>query len=304
MEPEVYGRVTTEGHDLGTEFFQGSNDSQEEFVFFVEKGFVKPSESVTVIGHFDEKYSHHAERVLCFVFGDVAVPGERLSGSAYKAVLLPNLPGPINFYVSFDGIIPISQLMELELSSKTVKSAVDLDLEQRLARMLVPREEDGDDLCAKLLQCDSLNTHSEIILRKYLKDWVFEGYRRGKPFDIHGLGVTHLCASLGYTWAIALYRRIYFGVDYRDLNGWTALHWAAFHGRQGATTLLLIHGANPSLLTKPNAEHPWERTAASIAFERGHNDLAAYLVDIMDNPKKIVRLSTVRPKLVGIQRSY
>ncbi|KAI3924952.1 hypothetical protein MKW98_002861 [Papaver atlanticum] len=271
MEPEVYGRVTTEEHDLGIEFFQGSNDSQEEFVFFCRERFCW----VTVIGHFNEKYSHHAERDLCFVFGDVAVPGERLSESAYKAVLLPNLPGPINFYASFDGIIPISQLMELELSSKTVKSVVDLDLEQRLARMLVPREEDGDDLC----------------------------YRRGKPFDIHGLGVMHLCASLGYTWAIALYRMISFGVDYRDLNGWTALHWAAFHGRQGATTLLLIHGANPSLLTKPNAEHPWERTAASIAFERGHNDLAAYLVDIMDNPKKIVRLSTVRAKLEGVSRT-
>ncbi|KAI3951362.1 hypothetical protein MKW92_006396, partial [Papaver armeniacum] len=66
---------------------------------------------------------------------------------------------------------------------------------------------------------------------------------------------------------------------------------------QGATTLLLIHGANPSLLTKSTDEHPFERTAASIASERGHYDLANYLSDIVDNPEKIVRLSTIRAKL-------
>ncbi|KAI3985283.1 hypothetical protein MKX01_033597 [Papaver californicum] len=170
--------------------------------------------------------------------------------------------------------------------------------------MLVRGEKEGDDLCRKLLQCDNVNTHSEIILRKYLKDWVFESYRTYKPFDIHGLAVMHLCACLGYTWAITLYRLIGFGVDYRGLNRWTALH-----GRQGATTLLFFHGANPSLVTKPNAEHPCESTTADIASECGHNDLAAYLTDIMENLEKIVRLSTLRAKLgiykyIGIDMFY
>ncbi|KAI3887607.1 hypothetical protein MKX03_011263 [Papaver bracteatum] len=192
--------------------------------------------------------------------------------------------------------------MKLQIASQTVKSTVDLELEQRLARLLVRGEKDGDHVCRKLEQCDNLNTHSEFILRDHLKDWVFEGYRTCKPFDTHGQAVLHLSACLGYTWAIAICRMTSFGVNYRDRTGWTPLHWAAFYGRQGAATLLLIHGANPSLITKSNAEYPFERTAASIASERGHDDLANYLSDIVDNPEKIVRLSTIRAKLVGVQR--
>ncbi|MCL7043799.1 hypothetical protein MKW94_017008 [Papaver nudicaule] len=286
--------METDGHGLGTEFFKGSDDCREECVFFVEKAFVKPSESVSIIGSFNEKYSHVAGRDLCFVFGDVAVPGERLSESIYTAILLPNLPGWIDFYVSFDCVIPISQIMKLRLSAGTVKSLMDPELERRLAYLLVHTEKEGEDLCRKLQQCENM---TEIILRKYLKDWVFEGYRTCKSFDVLGQGVMHLSACLGYTWAIALYRKIYFGVDYRDMTGWTALHWAAFYGRHGAVTLLLIHGANPSLLTKPTDEKPHGLTAASIASLRGHDQLAAYLADIAANPQKIRRLSTVRAKI-------
>ncbi|MCL7032911.1 hypothetical protein MKW94_020772 [Papaver nudicaule] len=192
--------------------------------------------------------------------------------------------------------------MKLQLSFRNVKSVMDLELEQSLAYLLVHGEKEGEDLCRKLQQCDNMTTHSEIILRKYFKDWVFEGYRTRKPFDIHGQGVVHLSACLGYTWAIALCRMIGLGVDYRDMTGWTALHWAAFYGRQGAATLLLIHGANPSLVTEPTGENPYGRTAASIAFECGYYQLANYLADIAKNPQKIVRLSTVRAKIVGVVR--
>jgi ankyrin repeat protein len=51
--------------------------------------------------------------------------------------------------------------------------------------------------------------------------------------DKDGQGVLHLAAVLGYDWAITPILTAGVNINFRDVNGWTALHWAASCGRLG-----------------------------------------------------------------------
>lgn len=44
-------------------------------------------------------------------------------------------------------------------------------------------------------------------------------------------GVIHIIAGLGYEWALQPILNSGVSVNFRDINGWTALHWAARFGR-------------------------------------------------------------------------
>ncbi|XP_024019984.1 calmodulin-binding transcription activator 5 [Morus notabilis] len=119
-----------------------------------------------------------------------------------------------------------------------------------------------------------------LILRDRLKDWLLERITEGSKstdFDIHGQGVIHLCAILGYTWAIHLFSLSGLSLDFRDKLGWTALHWAAYCGNEKMVGALLTAGAKPNLVTDPTSANPAGYTAGDIAYMRGYEGLAAYL---------------------------
>jgi len=73
----------------------------------------------------------------------------------------------------------------------------------------------------------------EIALKNKLKEWLLERIIVGcksTEYDAQGQGVIHLCAVLGYDWAITLFSWSGLSLDFRDKFGWTALHWAAYYG--------------------------------------------------------------------------
>ncbi|KAL4310776.1 hypothetical protein GQ457_01G021400 [Hibiscus cannabinus] len=120
----------------------------------------------------------------------------------------------------------------------------------------------------------------EIALKNRLKDWLLERIIEGcktTEFDTEGLGVLHLCAILGYTWAIYLFSWSGLSLDFRDKHGWTALHWAAYYGREKMVAVLLSAGAKPNLVTDPTTQNPNGCTAADLASSKGYEGLAAYL---------------------------
>lgn len=45
------------------------------------------------------------------------------------------------------------------------------------------------------------------------------------------LGIIHMVAGLGFEWALNPILSCGVSINFRDINGWTALHWAARFGR-------------------------------------------------------------------------
>ncbi|OAY83213.1 Calmodulin-binding transcription activator 5 [Ananas comosus] len=122
----------------------------------------------------------------------------------------------------------------------------------------------------------------ELVLRNKLQEWLLEKVAEGRrttPCDIQGQGVIHLCAILDYPWAVYLFSLSGFSLDFRDACGWTALHWAAYYGRERMVATLLSAGANPSLVTDPTPDSPGGSTAADLAAKQGYEGLAAYLAE-------------------------
>ncbi|KAG8658888.1 hypothetical protein MANES_03G202200v8 [Manihot esculenta] len=120
----------------------------------------------------------------------------------------------------------------------------------------------------------------ELTLQNMLKEWLLERVVEGRKtteYDAQGQGAIHLCALLGYTWAIHLFSWAGLSLDFRDKHGWTALHWAAYYGREKMVAILLSAGAKPNLVTDPTSEHPGGCTAADLASAKGYDGLAAYL---------------------------
>ncbi|KAM7280432.1 hypothetical protein ACFE04_007566 [Oxalis oulophora] len=120
----------------------------------------------------------------------------------------------------------------------------------------------------------------EITLKNKLKEWLLERIIAGcktTEYDSEGQGAIHLCAILGYTWAVHLFSWSGLSLDFRDKRGWTALHWAAYYGREKMVAVLLAAGAKPNLVSDPTSKYPGGCTAADLAYMNGYDGVAAYL---------------------------
>ncbi|XP_023641062.1 calmodulin-binding transcription activator 6 isoform X2 [Capsella rubella] len=122
----------------------------------------------------------------------------------------------------------------------------------------------------------------ELTLKNRLKEWLVEKVLEGRntlDYDSKGLGVIHLCAILGYTWSIQLFSLSGLSLNFRDKQGWTALHWAAYYGREKMVAALLSAGARPNLVTDPTKDNLGGCMAADLAEQNGYDGLAAYLAE-------------------------
>eukprot|EP00268_Persea_americana_P026976 TRINITY_DN264_c0_g2_i1.p1 TRINITY_DN264_c0_g2~~TRINITY_DN264_c0_g2_i1.p1 ORF type:complete len:1089 (+),score=235.76 TRINITY_DN264_c0_g2_i1:231-3497(+) len=127
----------------------------------------------------------------------------------------------------------------------------------------------------------------ELLLQKILKEklhaWllhkVAEDGKGPNVLDKEGQGVLHLAAALGYDWAIAPTIAAGVNINFRDVDGWTALHWAAFCGREHTVVALVSLGGAPGALTHPTLKFPSGRTPADLASSNGHKGIAGYLAE-------------------------
>ncbi|KAF5178182.1 Calmodulin-binding transcription activator [Thalictrum thalictroides] len=120
-------------------------------------------------------------------------------------------------------------------------------------------------------------------LKENLNSWLLQKVtEEGKGpnvLDKEGQGVIHLASALGYDWAIAPTVAAGVNINFRDVNGWTALHWAAFCGRERTVGLLVSLNAAPGALTDPTPKFPSGRTPADLASNNGHKGIAGYLAE-------------------------
>lgn len=106
---------------------------------------------------------------------------------------------------------------------------------------LLREESDKWDILLKLsFEKDSSpeDIHEQLLqklLKEKLLEWLLQKITEdGKGpsiLDEGGQGVLHLAAALGYDWALQPTIVSGVNINFRDIHGWTALHWAAFCGR-------------------------------------------------------------------------
>ncbi|OEL34919.1 Calmodulin-binding transcription activator 4 [Dichanthelium oligosanthes] len=127
----------------------------------------------------------------------------------------------------------------------------------------------------------TVNSVMEVLLNDKLKQWLSSKCEQNNDGD-HLLpkqyhGVTHTIAALGYDLALKPLLSSGVPINFRDANGWTALHWAARFGREDMVVALLNAGAAAGALSHPTSEDPAAKTPASIALAYGFKGLSAFL---------------------------
>ncbi|XP_075494269.1 calmodulin-binding transcription activator 2-like isoform X1 [Primulina tabacum] len=131
-----------------------------------------------------------------------------------------------------------------------------------------------------------LNMIWQQLLEKPLKEkfcgWLLQRVLEGKGLtfvDEMGQGLLHLAAALGFNWALRPIIVSGVSIDFRDVNGWTALHWASFCGREDTVVALVSLGASPGALTDPSSEYPLGRPPAELAAASGHKGISGFLAE-------------------------
>ncbi|KAG0449708.1 hypothetical protein HPP92_027140 [Vanilla planifolia] len=105
--------------------------------------------------------------------------------------------------------------------------------------------------------------------------------------DKEGQGVLHLSAALGYDWAIKPIVASGVNINFRDVHGWTAVHWAAFCGRFSFTEwtqrhcwiscrILLNNHLRTLTLKDPESTHLSE-SSGLLGFENVLDNINPYL---------------------------
>ncbi|WVZ66739.1 hypothetical protein U9M48_015923 [Paspalum notatum var. saurae] len=150
-----------------------------------------------------------------------------------------------------------------------------LMLDDKLSNLALPSDE------------KELSTVRDQNLKKQVKEklycWLIHKiHDDGKGPNVlgkEGQGVIHLVAALGYDWAIKPIVAAGVNINFRDIRGWTALHWAASCGRERTVGALIANGAASGALTDPTQQFPSGRTAADLASENGHKGIAGFLAE-------------------------
>ncbi|CAI8598063.1 unnamed protein product [Vicia faba] len=122
------------------------------------------------------------------------------------------------------------------------------------------------------------------LLKDKLQHWLScrsneRNEREGCSLSRKEQGIIHMVSGLGFEWALNPILSYGVVVNFRDINGWTALHWAARFGREKMAASLIAAGASAGAVTDPSSQDPNGLTAASIATSKGHKGLAGYLAE-------------------------
>ncbi|XP_031124529.1 calmodulin-binding transcription activator 4 isoform X1 [Ipomoea triloba] len=123
------------------------------------------------------------------------------------------------------------------------------------------------------------------LLKDKLQQWIFSKFQ-GKTNSSDCMlsrkeqGIIHMVAGLGFEWALHPILNAGVSVNFRDIAGWTALHWAARFGREKMVAALIASGASAGAVTDPTKQDPIGKTPAAIAANCGHKGLAGYLSEV------------------------
>ncbi|KAG2593934.1 hypothetical protein PVAP13_5NG264416 [Panicum virgatum] len=245
-----------------------------------ESAFSSEITKVIVLGDFLCNPSHSS---LAMLFGDVKVPVEIIQQGAIRCHTPCLNAGKVTMCLIDGNGKPCSEAWEFEFHEKPTKSMIDGNEK--------PCNEAQDIKVHKT----PANSNDELLLLINYVQILFDGH----DCDVFSQFSPQLpnpgCGSLVNQMDIM--RKTYEQLDpektlhsvmepllssgvpinYRDPNGWTALHWAARFGREDMVVALLTAGAAAGALSHPTSEDPAAKTPASIALAFGFKGLSAFL---------------------------
>lgn len=142
------------------------------------------------------------------------------------------------FSIRFEELLSLGHTFPQNSDSISVSEKS--QLRSKISSLLRREDDDWDKLLKLTLEKDfSPENLQEQLLQNLMKDklhtWLLqkitEDGKGPNVLDEGGQGVLHFAAALGYDWALEPTIVAGVNVNFRDVNGWTALHWAAFCGR-------------------------------------------------------------------------
>ena len=202
------------------------------------------------------------------MFGDIEVPLQIVQNGTLYCEAPPHLPGKVSFCITSGNREPCSEFREFEYkmnvcshcyshSSGATKSPEELLLLVRLVQLLLSDSNTvnsevrsnyvkaGDDQWSSLIEgllvgSETPSDTVDWLLQELLKDklhlWLASQSKdrhdpAGCSLSKKEQGIIHMIAGLGYVWALNPILSCGVNINFRDINGWTALHWAARFGR-------------------------------------------------------------------------
>ncbi|XP_054805845.1 calmodulin-binding transcription activator 4 isoform X2 [Prosopis cineraria] len=281
-----------------------------------EWGYATEVTKVIIVGSF---LCHPTSSSWACMFGDVEVPAEIIQDGVLRCEAPSHLPGKVTLCITSSNRESCSEVREFEyrnkdscphcnsLETESTRSPEELLLLVRFAQMILSdssmtesgnyelgKQKVDDDswghvIDALLVGSGTSSRTVDWLLEELLKDrlqfWLSSRCHKineetGSSLSKKEQGIIHMVAGLGFEWALNPILSCGVNINFRDINGWTALHWAARFGREKMTASLIASGAFAGAVTDPTTQDPTGKTAASIAANSGHKGLAGYLAEV------------------------
>ncbi|OIT30112.1 PREDICTED: calmodulin-binding transcription activator 4-like [Nicotiana attenuata] len=193
-------------------------------------------------------------------------------------------------YKSTEELLVLVRFVQMLLLDLSVQKEDSSELSNDFLEKSKANEDSWSQVIESLLFGTSTSTITiDWLLQELLKDkfqqWLSYKLQRkdnqmGCSLSKKEQGIIHMVSGLGFEWALHPILNAGVSVNFRDINGWTALHWAARFGREKMVASLIAFGASAGAVTDPSSRDPVGKTAASIASSCGHKGLAGYLSEV------------------------
>jgi len=213
----------------------------------------------------------------------------RPSDSQYMDAPSPHgATNKIYLQARLDGLLSLGQDEQDEFQAALSNPTKELnDLNKKITSLMTNNDpwsellKFADD--NELVTDDKQDQFLENGIKEKLHIWLLhkagDGGKGPSVLDDEGQGVLHMAAALGYDWAIRPTITAGVSINFRDVHGWTALHWAAFCGRERTVVALIALGAAPGALADPRPDFPSGRTPADLASFNGHKGISGFLAE-------------------------
>ncbi|KAK9063540.1 hypothetical protein SSX86_017410 [Deinandra increscens subsp. villosa] len=309
--PNIYSTMFDEGQGISLESdSRFAIEGEQKFTIreiAPEWGYASEPTKVLIIGTFTRDLT---KRQWYCMFGETEVPAEIIQEGVLCCYAPTCLPGKVAICITSGNQESCSEIREFEYRDKPYnytnkteaksRNSEELLLLVRFMYMLLSghlsqNDESltaGDDSWSQVIETlldgslESSNA-TDWLLEELLKDklqiWLSSRLQNKKgvtDLSKREQGIIHMISGLGFGWALTPILKSGVGVNFRDINGWTALHWAARFGREKMVAELLASGASAGAVTDPSQLDPTGQTPASLAATCGHKGLAGYLSEI------------------------